>query len=78
MQEPKPVVSESEPISTQSFQDKPVIMTDVHAILLKQFWSEGMTPTPMVLELVAACPELSEEQGWLVVMHWMWSDKFRV
>ena len=56
---------------------RPDNMTETHSILLKQFWSEGMTPTPMIAELATLC-DLKPHEARRIVMHWMWSENFRV
>lgn len=57
---------------------KPSYYTDTHAILLKEFWKEGMTPTPMMLELRECIPTLSPVQCREIVCYWMWSENLRM
>lgn len=57
---------------------RPDYMTETHCILLKTFWEEGMTPTPMITELNQCCPQLSPSQCRNIVMHWMWSENMRI
>lgn len=50
---------------------RPDTMTDVHELLLKEFWKEGLTPTGLIAELASAC-SLSFTEARKIVMHWMW------
>lgn len=57
---------------------RPAEMTEMHVILLKEFWKEGQTPTTMIEELGLCCPNLTTAICTAIVMNWMWQCNFVV
>ena len=57
---------------------RPPYYTEVHGLVLHQFWKEGMTPTPMMMELGKYMPDLTPVQCREIVCYWMWSENLRI